>query len=334
MTKTYNENMNTISTYDKAGLSFVEITNNNGFKVIFCDFGASIYRIIFDGKDMCPQVLNEKDFCLEQVRFGKTIGRVSGRIANHQLIINGNKYELSNNNNGITIHGGHDSLQQRKFAFDIKNNENCTEIIFKYLSPHLESGFPGNLKTTVTYIVPTTEDYINVQFDSVSDQLTPISLTNHIFFSLGDRDVYNLKLCVNADKYIYPDPKDLMALEVRDIIPPLNFIIEREIAPTINDPLLNVGCINGYDHYVLFSNKNEEHQIKLSNDKYELYISTDFEGATLYSDNNRDSIDVINSSNHRRRGLAIEPQVSHLRDILKKPGEHFSGFIKYSFKKK
>lgn len=98
--------------------------------------------------------------------------------------------------------------------------------------------------------------------------------------------------------------------------------------------MLNKGVIAGYDHYLLFDGTSKKPQVVLENSKFILNILTNYNSAVFYSDNNFDNYQLNNSSRHNRRGLAIEPQVSCMDNLLVKPGEKYSYFINYEFLRK
>ena len=65
---------------------------------------------------------------------------------------------------------------------------------------------------------------------------------------------------------------------------------------------------------------------------YKIY--TDYNSSVFYSDNNIDSLKLNNSKRNNRRGLAIEPQISCMDDLILKKGEKYSHFVNYLFEVK
>ena len=121
---------------------FVVIKNEH-LEVTLCTLGASIYRIIYDGKDMVLTPKDKNDFFKSNIYYGKTIGRVCGRIeAKPFLNIN-----PQDNERGVSLHGGCDGLSTKEFSVDAKP----TFAEFHYLSKDGEAGYPGNLILRVRY---------------------------------------------------------------------------------------------------------------------------------------------------------------------------------------
>ena len=69
---------------------------NEKLEVTLCDIGASIFRLLFDGTDMLVGPSNINDFLRKDLYFGKSIGRICGRI--------------KNNKGEIVLHGGIDGF--------------------------------------------------------------------------------------------------------------------------------------------------------------------------------------------------------------------------------
>ena len=316
------------------GMEFLTITNGKNLKIIFNNLGASIYCIYFDDVIMTPQVKNEIDFLNEDVRFGKNVGRVAGRIPNHTLTIDGKTYDLSWNERTNTLHGGHEGIATKLFDSIVSENADFIEVEYKYLSKDKESGFPGDALFVITYQISKNRDEINIKFNAKTNKTCPISLTTHTFFNLGDENLNDLSLYVDSKKYVRASYETLVQEEILDLPKCLDFNMKRKIIETIDDPLLNKGVIAGYDHYLLIDGNSKKPQIVLENSKFILNILTDYNSAVFYSDNNLDNYELNNSSRQNRRGLAIEPQVSCMDDLLIKPDEIYSHFIKYEFLRK
>lgn len=322
-----------ISKMNSNGMEFLTVTNNKNLKIIFNNLGASIYCIYFDDVIMTPQVKNERDFLNEDVRFGKNIGRVAGRIPNHTLVIDGKSYNLSCNERTNTLHGGHDGIATKFFNSIVETEAEFINIKYTYLSKDGESGFPGDAFIKITYKVSKNSNDIKIIFNVTTTKTCPISLTTHTFFNLGDENLDGLYLFVNSKKYVKASYETLVQEETLSIPDCLNFNKSRKLIETINDPLLNKGILAGYDHYLLLE-ETDKPQIVLENSRYKLEINTDYNSSVFYSDNFVDSYKLNNSFRSQRRGLAIEPQISCMDNLLLQPNKEYNKYIKYSFSKK
>ena len=64
-----------------------------------------------------------------------------------------------------------------------KYKKSDTEVTFLLESPDKDQGFPGNLHIEVTYFVRDDMALV-IQYHVISDQDTPLSLSNHSYFNL------------------------------------------------------------------------------------------------------------------------------------------------------
>ncbi|MCQ2793458.1 MAG: hypothetical protein MJ221_03485 [Bacilli bacterium] len=291
--------------YQVNGYSFVDIKTKN-LDVVFCDLGASIYSIEFCGDLMALTPQNEDDFFSCNIYHGKTIGRFPNRIKGNHIELDNKLYSLENNEGPNVLHGGKSGLSTKKFSYKINENDSSVEVVFTYLSKHLESGFPGNINIQVTYVIH--DSSIEIIHEATSDMDTIFSLTNHAYYNVGSPNLDNLSLCINSSRYIHPNQIDLIPEDVRLVDDSLNFKNGKKIMNNINDDCLLATKANGYDHFYIFDSINiNEPAISLSSDKYVMNIFTDYEGTQIYSDNYEDEIKFKNVNRKVHRGIAIEP---------------------------
>ncbi|OKL63348.1 hypothetical protein UA08_01536 [Talaromyces atroroseus] len=124
--------------------------------------------------------------------FGATVGRYANRIKNGTFTIDGNTYQIpENENNGHdTLHGGFVGYDQRNWTVTAYANDSIT---FSLLDPGWQN-FPGAVLTHVTFTVgnevtpvnPKGLPQLTSRIVSLSlTEKTPIMLANHIYWNLG-----------------------------------------------------------------------------------------------------------------------------------------------------
>lgn len=322
-----------ISRYKKEGLEFISIKNILGFEVIICSLGASIFAVKDGDKFLTQTPVDISTYKLTPIYHGKTIGRICNRVNKGEVIINNKTYKMDLNEPHASLHGGREGLSTKVFPYEIEENNDKAKIIFHYLSKDLEEGLPGNVSLTVTYTFYYNKNEILLEYSASSDKDTILALTNHSYFTLGSKNLDDLSLMINADKYIYPHSDTLIAKEIRNVDLVMDFQKMKKIVKHIDDKsILNVRT-HGYDHHYFFKEKNElVPQLILKNDEYELDIYTNYSGTQIYTDNYPDDLKWENTKDKRRRSIAVEPQDSILdRKILLKD-ELYQRFIRYCFK--
>ena len=127
--------------------------------------------------------------------FGAITGRIAGRVRDGRLIIDGCLWQLPLNDGSHHLHGGFAGLDKRLWQAEIRGDT----LRLRYLSPHGEEGYPGNLDIAVSYTLTGSNELI-IDTEARSDQTTPLSLTNHSYFNLaGDGTIEDHRIEVFAD---------------------------------------------------------------------------------------------------------------------------------------
>jgi aldose 1-epimerase len=137
---------------------------------------------------------------------------------------------------------------------DAPTKENESSVKLTYLSKDGEEGFPGNLKTSVTYSL-TDNNELRVDYEAQTDKPTIANLTNHAYFNLaGGGSALDHTLSIPSDNYT---PTDAELIPTGEILPlkgtPMDFNEPTRIGDRIEQlkPKLN-----GYDHnYILGDGK-------------------------------------------------------------------------------
>ncbi len=95
----------------------------------------------------------------EHPYFGALVGRFANRIGDARFQIDGKEYKISPNNGKDHLHGGFESFDRKLWDCQAEVGESEAKLTFRYTSPHLEEGYPGNLKNQVIYY-PFRQQYI------------------------------------------------------------------------------------------------------------------------------------------------------------------------------
>jgi aldose 1-epimerase len=118
---------------------------------------------------------------IRSVYLGATVGRWANRIANGSVQTPTGLLQLQKaRHQQHLLHGGEKGFDQHYWQVKSKT---ASSICFELWSPHLDQGFPGNLKVQTQYelIGPMS---LKISYEAIADQDTPLSLTNHAYFNL------------------------------------------------------------------------------------------------------------------------------------------------------
>ena len=181
-------------------------------------------------------------------------------------------------------------------------------------------------------LIAVDKDTLEVKYSARSDADTVLSLTNHSYFTLGCKSIRGLTLYVNADKYLKVDPDALIAESIEPVTSILDFRNPKKLTKNILDESLQSSRLNGYDHFLYFSNKGIENKnVVLSNSKIEMQVFTDFEGVQIYTSGFASECELYPEGPELHHSVAIEPSDSFNKLHFLKKDSLYSRSIKYIF---
>ncbi|MDP9494821.1 MAG: galactose mutarotase [Actinomycetota bacterium] len=220
-----------------------EVIGPTGIRAVLTNYGARLTRLLVaDASGRQRDVVLGFDSLSEYgvnkgLYFGATAGRVANRTAGASFLLDGVTYKLAANNGANHLHGGPDhSFDRVVWDLEAIDPDGAT-VGFRYASPHLEEGYPGNLETMVTYSL-TKEGGLRIEYRAITDRRTPVNLTHHTYWNLGGSEeaatIEGHLLTVFGAHYT-PTDRDLIPLgplvPVEDT--PLDFRTPTEMGPRI-----------------------------------------------------------------------------------------------------
>lgn len=240
------------------------LTNKNGIELTVTNYGAKIVSLMVpdrNGKfiDVVTGHQSIDDYLTsEEPYFGAICGRYGNRIAKGRFTIDGIVYDkLAINNGPNSLHGGIKGFNS--VVWDIERPDAQT-VRFTYVSVDGEEGFPGNLTTTVTYML-SDDNEVLITYEATTDKPTVLNLTNHSYFNLsgvGNPSVADHILTINADYYL-PTDQTAIPYGPKEKVEgtPMDFRTPFEVGARIDDDFEQLTWARGYDHtYVLNKNNN------------------------------------------------------------------------------
>lgn len=260
----------------KSGESALLFTlkNKNGAEVGISNFGATIVSIkIPDKNGKIVDVLQGYDSVAGYDgtpvgHAGGTIGPCANKIGGGVFTLNNQEYKLEcNKDNGKThCHSASAGFDIKKWDYKIIENG----VSFTLDRPDGEGGYPGNLKTIVTYTFDD-DNKLKVSYKAVTDKDTVLNMTNHAYFNLDGSENTSensindhLVEMPNSSKYT---PVGEYALPTGEIATventPMDFRKEKRIGDSVNSDFDQIKaasgfdqnyCVDGYDGKTLIEN--------------------------------------------------------------------------------
>ena len=327
------------------------LVNDNDMSVSCLNYGCVITKLLVPGRNGVIEnvVLGFDKFEAYpkwSPYFGAVVGRVAGRIGKAEFELDSKTYHLTANDSSNHLHGG-----EKGFSFVIWETEKIEEaesvgVKFFYKSPDGEEGYPGNLETTVKYLL-TNENELSITYEAKTDQKTLVNFTNHSYFNLSGnlkRDCSEHVLKFDSDRFLELDSDMLPTGKmIESKGTPFDFRNGKKIRQGIysSNPQ-NVMVGNGYDHPLLFTNPGEN-MIELRDEESgrSLVVTTDQPCVVLYSANQLEEEPYTLSGNLPTKnylGVCLEVQgypdaIHHpeFPSIVLNPEETFKSTTKYRF---
>jgi len=179
-------------------MKLLELTNTKGMQVTIASFGARIASVLVpkDGELLEMTVTPDDKTLLTQDPFylGATCGPVCNRISNASFAIEDTKYQLSQNDGENCLHSGDNNISLREWQIVEHNTQ---KLVLRLSLEHLENGFPGNRVFTVCYQLSDNNE-LTMDYQVSTDQTTPVNMTNHAYFNLGEKSANDLYFKLDA----------------------------------------------------------------------------------------------------------------------------------------
>ncbi len=304
-------------------VQIITLSNTVGTEVKVMNLGATVLSIsipdkhghfsdILLGYDNLSNYLDNHDY------MGAIIGRYANRIKNGRLILDGKLYQLTQNDGLNTLHGGNKGFNNSVWKADYTYAEhNC--VTFTLRSEDGAQGFPGNLKTSITYKL-TDDNKLVLIYEASSDKTTVFNPTNHMYFNLSnglDSNILDHMLTIEADYFTPIDSELIPTGEIRSVAgTAFDFrnpaLIGKQLKQTDNQLMLG----SGFDHNFALRGWKNTATVSKAAELYhpitgrKLSVHTDMPGLQFYSGNFLDSCKKGKKErqHHPHSGLCLETQ--------------------------
>ena len=315
-------------------VSVFTLKNAHGMALRVTDYGGIILTLLVPDKNgRLDDVVLGYDSLTGYLRsspyFGALIGRYGNRIAHGRFTLDGKTYTLATNNGPNHLHGGLRGFD--KVVWDVAPFEHPDSVglVLRYTSPNDEEGYPGTLRTTVTYTLTSANELV-FDYSATTDRATLVNLTQHSYFNLagdGKGDILGHVVTLNADRFTPVDSTLIPTGELKSVAgTPFDFRKPTPIGARIDQDDVQLRYGPGYDHNFVLNKSGDGHEPTFAARVYEpatgrvMEIYTTEPGLQFYSGNFLDgTLHGKKGVVYRRRyGFAMETQ--HFPDSPNKPG--------------
>ncbi|MFJ3982715.1 aldose epimerase family protein [Streptomyces fungicidicus] len=259
--------------------------------------------------------------------FGALIGRYGNRVGKGRFTLDGTPYQLSVNDGENSLHGGAQGFDKRVWDVEPFTRGSDVGLYLYYTSVDGEMGYPGTLRTKVTYTLTRSGDW-RVDYEATTDRATVVNLTSHVYWNLageGSGSIYDHELSIAASRYTPVDPGLIPTGELaRVAATPFDFRRAKPVGRDIRTAHQQVLYGQGFDHnWVLDKGlTSRPEQVALLRDPSSgrtLRIATNEPGLQFYSGNFLDGTLVGSGGRVYRQGDGLCLETQHFPDSPNRP---------------
>lgn len=339
---------------DTGKFQLITLTNKRGTRLTATNFGATVLSLIIQDKEG-----NSRDVVLgydepaayedDECYFGSVVGRYANRIAGEKITINGGQYKIAVREGGYHLHGGKVGFNKKLFTAEVFEGEGKSGIIFRYTSPHLEEGFPGELQLEVTYTLDDDNAW-TVEYKATTSQSTVVNLTQHTYFNLsGDatKSIYDHELCIPAQFYLPVNASQVPNGEIVTVTnTPFDYTNFKQVAKDAGEANEQLQLSAGYDHSFVLEKQHTPNLKHAATVKHasgiSLEVYTTEPAVHFYAGNFLDGVKGKNGITYQKHaGFCLEtqhfpdsPNNPHFPTTQLNPGEVFYSKTVFKFGEK
>jgi aldose 1-epimerase len=338
---------------DGQQVSVYTLTNANGVEARVTNYGGILLSLRVPDRDgeLDDVVLgfdSLDNYVAGHPYFGAIVGRYGNRIAGGRFTLDGETYELAQNNGPNSLHGGEQGFDKVVWTAEPFENETGQGLVLTYTSPDGEEGYPGTLQSRVTYTL-TDQNELIFDYQATTDRATPVNLTQHTYFNLagdGSGSILDHEMMLNASRFTPVDSTLIPTGELRSVEgTPFDFREPTPLGSRIEEDDEQIRIGGGYDHnYVI--DRSAGDSLTLAARVYEptsgrvMEVLTTEPGVQLYTGNFLDgSLTGKNGVVYARRtGFCLEtqhypdsPNQPSFPSTILQPGEEYRSTTVYRF---
>lgn len=259
---------------DGRAVALYTLSNAHGLEVKITTYGGTIISLKAPDRDGRPEEVvlgfdklsgyTNGKYYEEGPYFGAIIGRYGNRIAEGKFTLEGQEYTLAKNNGPNHLHGGIKSFDKVLWEAEPFNTAEAAGLKLRYMSPHMEEGYPGTLTVEVSYSL-TNDNELKIEYQATTDKTTVVNLTNHAYFNLTGntkRDILAHQVMINAGRFVPVSENLIPTGDLQEVSgTPFDFTNPQTIGDRIKADHPQLTYARGFDHTWVLNGPNGESKL-------------------------------------------------------------------------
>lgn len=322
--------------------------NARGMSVRILTYGGIINELRApDRNGKCTNVvLSLPDLRAHENRanFGSLLGRYANRISGGGFVLDGQRYDLKSNAQGISSHGGPGGYGARRWSAAEFKGSNVAGVVLHDRSFDGENGFPGHVSMEVTFTL-TADNALRIEYRGTTDRPTVLNPSHHVYFNLaGAGSAFEHRATIFASRYTPIDDRKLPVGLIEDVGgTPLDLRTAVRLADRVDADHPQIRIARGFDHNFVLDKPTPgaltlAARIEEAGSGRTLEVHTTEPGLQLFTANSFDGSlqDALGRPLQRGAGIALEtqhhpdsPNQPTFPSTVVRPGEVFRSVTEY-----
>lgn len=324
------------------------LENARGVSVRILTYGGIINELRApDRNGKCENVvLSLSDLSAHERRanFSSLLGRYANRISGGGFVLDGHRYDLNSNAQGISSHGGPGGYGARRWSAAPFQGTDVAGVVLHDLSFDGENGFPGSVSMQVTFTL-TADNALRIEYQGTTDRPTVLNPSHHVYFNLaGEGSVFEHRAHIFASRFTPIDDRKLPIGSIEDVAgTPMDLRTPVRLGDRVDVDHPQIRIARGFDHNFVLDKQHAgaltlAARIEEPASGRALEVRTTEPGLQLFTANSFDGSlkDARGRPLERGAGVALETQ--HYPDspnqpafpsTVVRPGETFESVTEY-----
>ncbi|WP_233222147.1 aldose epimerase family protein [Allosphingosinicella deserti] len=332
----------------------IMLTNGSGMQARIITYGAALQSLLVPDRheelaDVTLGYPTMEGYLAKGEFFGATVGRVANRIAGGKFTLDGKSYQTPLNDGPNALHGGTKGFDKVNWKVVEVKDGAAASVTLRYVSPHMDQGYPGTLTVTATYTLDE-NNMLGVDYRATTDRPTVVNLSNHAYWNLAGEGApegaMGHLLTIPADHFTPVNATLIPTGEFRPVAGTIfDFRRPKPIGERVRTNEEQILFGKGYDHnWVVARDLSREPRllarVEEPNSGRVMHVYSNQPGIQFYSGNFLDGTIVGKSGRLYRQGDAIvlEPQMfpdapnqPAFGSVRLNPGQTYRNSIQFRF---